>query len=438
MDALAYLLSLEHFGIKLGLDNIRALTRALDEPQRQYLSIIVAGTNGKGSVTAMVDTALRAAGYRVGRYTSPHLIRLEERFVLDGRAVPTERLRQVAEKLRHLIDRLLATGALAAPPTFFETTTAAALELFRRSNVQVAVLEVGLGGRFDATNVVDPVAGAITTIDFDHEEYLGERLEEIAAEKAGIIKPGMVVVTGEAKPAPRRVIDAACRATGARLVDALDGTHVTVRLADGYPVLRLKTPRHDYGEVRLALRGRHQVVNALVAVRLLEELAEGGLPVGAEAIARGLSEVRWPGRLDLVNVGDRHLLLDAAHNPAGARALAAYLDECHPGGVAVVFGAMRDKKVLGMFEALAPHMTSLVCTQPRTERAAPAALLAAKARPIVRCPVRAEPDPRRALELARADDPPLVCVTGSLFLVGEVLDCLGCPVETGVVRTGTT
>ncbi len=434
MDPLAYLFSLEHFGIKLGLANIAALVDALGRPHDHYTSLIVAGTNGKGSVAAMLDTALRAAGYRVGRYTSPHLVRLEERFVIDGRPVATERLTAVVGELQALVATLCAEGKLAASPTFFEVTTAAALELFRRSGVEIAVLEVGLGGRFDATNVVESVAGAITTIDFDHEQYLGETLEEIAAEKAGIIKPGMVVVTGERKPAPRAVIEATCRSQGARLVDAFDEVDLAVEIDAGFPLVRLRTPRHDYGWVRLGLRGRHQVVNGLVALRLLEQLPALGVPVSAEAIACGLTEVEWPGRLHLVETGDRRLLLDAAHNPAGARALAAYLSECHPGGLPVVFGAMRDKRVTGMFEALAPHLTRLVLTQPRLARAAPAEQLAWKARRVVCCPIAIEPDPLRAIDQASTDPAGTVCVTGSLFLVGEVLDRLGCPVAATPVR----
>lgn len=434
MDPLEYLFSLEHFGIKLGLDHIATLTRALDRPQEAYSSLIVAGTNGKGSVTAILDTALRAAGYRVGRYTSPHLVRVEERFVVDGRSVATDRLREVLGALHGLIERLAATGALAASPTFFEVATAAALELFRREQVQIAVLEVGLGGRFDATNVVEATAGAITTIDFDHEQYLGDTLEEIAHEKAGIIKPGMLVVTGERKPGPRRVIEEVAGVQGAQLVDALDGVELEIRTDAGRPLVRLKTPQRDYGWVRFGLRGRHQVLNGVVAVRLLEALERVGLPVPTEAIVRGLADVEWPGRLQLLEKGDRRLILDAAHNPAGARALAIYLDESHPAGLPIVFGAMRDKKVVGMFEALAPHATRLIATQPRIARAAPAAELAAKARATLSCPVTVEPDPLRALEHAWADGAGTVLVTGSLFLVGEVLERLGCDIHVGTVR----
>lgn len=420
MHPLEYLSELEHFGIKLGLDNIRAICAALGDPHRAYRSVVVAGTNGKGSVTAMVDTALRAAGYRVGRYTSPHLLSIEERFVIDGVPVPTTALHEVVSTLRDTVDRLRATGVLSTHPTFFEVTTAAAFELFRRASVDVAVLEVGLGGRFDATNVVTPVAGAITSIDLDHEQYLGATIREIAREKAGIIKAGMLVVTSEQQPDALEVIESACQERGARLVQAREDTVATVEVAGDRLRLRLATPHRRYGPLVLALRGRHQVGNAVVAVRLLEELEGVGLPVSADAIAAGVTQVVWRGRLEVLRLGGRHLLLDAAHNPAGAAALATYLREVHPGGLPLVFGVMRDKDAVGMLTALAPCATAIICTAPRMSRAMPATELADKARRVAAVPIDVEPDPRAALERAWTNQP-FACVAGSIFLVGEIV-----------------
>ncbi len=200
MQPLEYLFGLEFHGHKLGLDNIRAITDALGRPQDACPSVVVAGTNGKGSVCAMTSAALVAAGYRTGCYTSPHLVRIEERFAIDGVPVAPADLERVVEDLRALIDRLLADGRLQATPTFFEVATAAAFELFRRRGVEVAVLEVGLGGRLDATSVASPLAGAITNIALDHQQYLGATLAAIASEKAGIVKPGMRLVCGERAP----------------------------------------------------------------------------------------------------------------------------------------------------------------------------------------------------------------------------------------------
>src|SRR5512139_584597 len=212
MHPLEYLFGLEFHGHKLGLDNIRVITDALGRPQDACPSVAVAGTNGKGSVCAMVSAALRAAGYRTGCYTSPHLVRVEERFAIDGTPVAAAELEAVVEDLRALCGRLQADGSLQATPTFFEVATAAAFEIFRRRAVDVAVLEVGMGGRLDATAVASPLAGAITNIALDHQQYLGDTLEQIAREKAGIAKPGMRIVCGEQAAGPRGVIEAVCAA----------------------------------------------------------------------------------------------------------------------------------------------------------------------------------------------------------------------------------
>ena len=272
MDALQYLFSLEKFGIKFGLANIATLAAALGDPQTHFKSILIAGTNGKGSVTAMTDCALHASGVKVGRYTSPHLVRLEERFSIDGSPVDAAVLVGLVEEMRRLIDELLAKGSLESPPTFFEVTTAIAFEIFRRARVEVAVLEVGLGGRLDSTNIVQPIAAAITSIAFDHEQYLGNTLAAIAAEKAGVIRRGIPVVVGPVPAEARDVVVSMCELSGAEFVEADAGVQIESTSDGGRTSIRLTTPRRDYGRVPLGLRGDHQVPNAVVAVRLLEEL----------------------------------------------------------------------------------------------------------------------------------------------------------------------
>jgi len=291
MDSLDALFALERFGIRPGLDTSRLLTRAMGDPQSSYRSVIVAGTNGKGSVVAMADTALRAAGHRVGRYTSPHLQVLAERFVVDGEAISEWELCREAAQLHERVDRLQADGQLQHPPTFFEATTAIALSWFRRTGVDLALLEVGLGGRFDATNVVTPIAGVITAIGLEHQQHLGDTLEAIAIEKAGVIKAGMVVVTTETTPAIVALFEETCRQRGARLVRADEGTTVRIVSSGDRPEVQVTTPQCAYPPLRLGLVGAHQVSNATGAIRLLEVLSNAGIPVGADAIVTGLSTV---------------------------------------------------------------------------------------------------------------------------------------------------
>lgn len=425
MNPLEYLFGLEFHGHKFGLDNIRVLTDALGRPQEASPSIIVAGTNGKGSVCAMAAAALTAAGYRTGCFTSPHLVHVQERFAVDGVPVTASELEQVVEDLRALVDRLLADGRLRAVPTFFEIATTAAFEMFRRRGVDVAVLEVGLGGRLDATTVATPVAGAITNIAFDHEQYLGNTLAEIAFEKAGIIKPGMSVVCGERGPEPFAVIASACADRHAALIPAWDGVSAPVTMAAGLATIDLRTPDHAYGELTLGLRGRHQVQNAIVAARLLEALAGTATPVPAAAVEHGLRHARWPGRLDWIRLADgRRVLLDAAHNPAGAATLADYLRDAAPGGQPMVFGAMRDKDHAGMLRHLLPHASALVLTAPPTSRAADPDQLKTVALGIApEMRVAVESDPVRAMAVAWsiARD---ITVAGSIFLLGAVLPAL--------------
>ena len=425
MDPLQYLLTLEKFGIKFGLTNIQTLTAALGNPQTHFKSILVAGTNGKGSVTAMTDCALRASGLKVGRYTSPHLVRLEERFAIGGVPVETAVLTGLIDEMRALIDDLIARGSLESPPTFFEVTTAIAFELFRRAHVDVAVLEVGLGGRLDSTNVVEPIAAAITSIDFDHEQYLGHTLSAIAAEKGGVIRREIPVVVGPVPKEARDVLLSMCELAGAEFVEADAGVRIDSTNEDGRTSIHLITKIRDYGWVPLGLRGDHQVPNAVVAVRLLEEIARL-LPITPAAIAAGIRDVRWPGRLQMLQLpGGKRVLLDAAHNPAGAWALARYLRREFPQPLPIVFGALRDKDVSLMLRTLLPAASAMVITEPATPRAHSADELAAIARKLSSAvEIDVVPDPLHALERAWTYCP-VVCAAGSIFLIGNLLAGIG-------------
>jgi len=414
-SAREYLFSLEQLGIKLGLDQIRALVRHLDAPDQAFRSIVVAGTNGKGSTTAMVERGLRAQGYQTGRYTSPHLVDLEERFFVRGQPVGRAALDAAIERVRE------AAQGLPAPPSFFEATTAAAFEVFRGAHLDLAVLEVGLGGRLDATNVVSPIGVGITAIDFDHESYLGSTIEAIAAEKAGIIKPGIAAVLGNNPEPVRRVVLERCQDEGAEFIYAPDGVEIEVQVVNGLSRVRLKTPDADYGTVTLALRGRHQIENAVTAVRLLETLARrGGLPVGADAIRTALTDVEWPARLECRQWRGIDVLIDGAHNPAGARALAAYVEEVFPHRVPVVLGVMADKKIEAMASAFDSIASVIVCTAPASPRAERPESLARRVREVLpRREVIVCERPLDAVPAAAGRGTPVI-VAGSLYLAGEV------------------
>jgi dihydrofolate synthase / folylpolyglutamate synthase len=410
------LFALEAFGIKLGLDNIGRLCEALGHPERDFIPIHVAGTNGKGSVTAMVHAALTAAGIRTGRYISPHLVDLTERFVVNDAPIDPLTLQDVAARVVPLAEQLRAT--------FFEATTAIAFELFRREQVQTAVIEVGLGGRFDATNIVEAKLGAITSIGLDHQQHLGTTLAAIAREKGGIIKPGMTLVTGALPDEAAEPIAEIAAARGARVVRAADGVMVDAVMVDGRATLTAETAVDRYGPLTLALRGSHQIGNALVAIRVLEASRELGLRLPGDAIERGLSTVVWPARLEMIAVGHRRVLLDAAHNLDGARVLAAYLGRWHPERPVLVIGVMRDKDIDGILAELLPVTSTIITTQADTPRALPAGDLALRvaagdpSRPVI-----VEADPIAAVRRALADAD-IVCVAGSIFVAGAVRDGL--------------
>jgi dihydrofolate synthase/folylpolyglutamate synthase len=352
-------------------------------------------------VTALVDAALRAAGYRSARYTSPHLVRLEERFVIDGHEVATAQLEAAVAEVREAVDALVARGHLSQFPTFFECATAAAFVLFDSSAVDIAVLEVGLGGRLDATNIVTPLVCAVTTIDFDHQAQLGSTRQEIAAEKAGIIKPGVPVVTGRLPAAAEAVIDEVARAVEAPRVRALESVTLP-------------------GGVRPALAGVHQVDNAVVAIAILELLGPRGYNVPEPAVRRALETVEWPGRLERLQYGASEVLLDAAHNPGGARALAAYLRETGWTDATLVFGAMADKDARGMLAELVPATARVICTTANSPRAEAAAVLAGLASIVAGAgAVEIIEEPALALQRACALSRRVV-VAGSIFLIGPL------------------
>jgi dihydrofolate synthase / folylpolyglutamate synthase len=416
MDPCIYLESLVHLGQKFGLETIRTLCEELGDPQRAYPTLLIAGTNGKGSVAAYLDSALRADGLSVGRYTSPHLVRVNERIAIDGGEIGDADLDDGLRRFREVAERLQASGRLTAPPTYFEALTATAFERFRASAVDVAVLEVGMGGRLDATNVADPIVSAIVSIDFDHEAYLGATLGAIAREKAGVMRAGRVTVIGPMAAEARESLEAAAQEAGALLLPA--GREA--RWTEEAGAWQLETPPRVYRELT-PLPGAHQRDNLLVAVRVLEAASRAGLPVDLDRASAGLSRAEWPGRLQWIP-GDVPMLLDGAHNLAGARALAAHVATLGT-PIVLLFGAMRDKAVAAMAGTLFPLAREVIVTQPRQARAASAdEILAMTAGTNV--PRRAVPDVEEGLRAARErarEIRGVVVVAGSLYLIGEVL-----------------
>ena len=415
-----YLGHLEQFGIKLGLENIATLCEALGNPQDGFPSVHVAGTNGKGSVSAMLADILKGHGFRTGLYTSPHLARVEERIRVDGAAIPARRFRGLLEGLKMAIDGLMAGGRLAYHPTYFEVLTALAFLRFAERNVDIAVLEVGMGGRFDATNVVRPIVSVITTIARDHEKHLGSDLEEIAFEKAGIIKPGVPVVCGVRGGAALRKIRRIAREREAPLIEVFGRgrTFEARAFAGGYRfTYEGERGRYVYSP---GLSGRHQGTNAAVAIATAEVLARTWEPLDKPMIVKSVRETRWEGRLETVSRRPL-VLLDGAHNVEGAEALAVHIREIVRRPVVLVFAAMKDKDIRSMTRLLFPLCGTVVLTRVPYKRSASPEELAAAA-PAFKGKMLLEPDTRKAVRLGLAESrgrAPVV-IAGSLFLVGEV------------------
>jgi dihydrofolate synthase/folylpolyglutamate synthase len=422
---------------KFGLENITTLSEALGNPHRAVPCVHIAGTNGKGSTAAMLESILRTAGFRTGLYTSPHLERINERIRVAGDEISDEAFAAAWAKVHAAIESLMASGKLAAHPTFFECVTAMAFVAFAQAKVDFAVYEVGLGGRLDATNIVVPEIAVITPIDFDHENFLGHSIAEIAGEKAGIIKPGAWVVSATSRAESNGAVAADVIARRAAEQNAklfeLDQlwqlSHATHE--DGFyraTAAPLAAP-HDSVLLAPPLAGRFQIRNALAAATAAALLGEKTLAIPCAAIERGIASARWPGRLEKISSAPP-VYLDGTHNPAGARELARFWREnfaARP--IILVYGAMRDKAVDEIAGQLFPLAQTVVLTEPRQPRAISANLLAEMTAGLAANSLII-PDPREALEraialaatesLAADSAAAAVFATGSLYLVGDL------------------
>jgi dihydrofolate synthase/folylpolyglutamate synthase len=417
-DSVRFLYSLgnEIKTAKYGLERIRTLLEALGHPERLPRLVHVAGTNGKGSTCAMIESGLRAGGLRTGLFTSPHLVEPTERIRVNGCPVSADRFAAAFDTVHACAEELLDRGAIDLHPTYFETVTAMAFLLFRQFEVETAVFEVGLGGRLDATNVVEPELCVITPIDFDHEALLGKSLEAIAGEKAGILKRGVPAVFAAQRPEAQATLDRRAKELGVPVTNAAEKWHADdvnchargckFTLRDGRTV-----------HVECPLPGAHQLVNAIVAVAALDQLH-----VPASSIEQGIAGTRWPGRLEVVSECPE-VIVDGAHNPAGARALADYIGCFYRDRrVVIIYGAMRDKAVAEMAGILFPCADDVIATAPKQSRAVD---------PETIRELTDHPNLTTALDLAQALDiarrvpsNPVIFITGSLFLVGEALALL--------------
>ncbi len=409
-----------------GLDRIRTLLEALGNPQLSYPTAIIGGTNGKGSIAAMLTAIVRAAGHRVGVYTSPHLAVLEERLQVGGARISAAGLDAQLGVVFTAADKLIADGRLEEMPSYFEVLTAAAFRYFAEARVELAVLEVGLGGRWDATNVTRPRVAVIAPIALDHEQYLGDDVLAIAAEKAAVIPPGGMAVTASQSPAVMKVVRRHAEAVGATLWES-ESFPTVVRRND-------ERLRHtidcigrlrDYVGLEISLPGAHQVENAQCAILAAEALDRHRLRIGSDAIWAGLRSVQWPGRCEWLE-DSPPIVLDAAHNPAAAHALATYLwelrrrrafDRMH-----LVFATLSDKDSEGIAEAIYPLADNLIVTQAPTPRATPLEELMAIGAGSTPARRQAIDDPLDAIAAARQAAAPedLICVCGSTYLIGVV------------------
>lgn len=411
-EAVRYLLSLGHetIAMKLGLKNIQTLLYALGNPQNNFFKIQIAGTNGKGSTAAMLDSICRKAGIKTGLYTSPHLISITERIKINGQEISEEEFARIATHIKETAQKLVAEKQLETLPTFFEQVTAIALLAFK-NNVDVAILETGLGGRLDATTAAQAEIAGITQIAFDHQEILGNALAEIAAEKAAIIRPNTKAIIAPQDEEAMKVILKRCDECRVTPIIAEHNYIIKGITKDGKLIVEFNPNQKS---VCLNLRGRHQIINASVAISIAESLNAFGYNIAYSDIVEGLETATHAGRLEMWNI-EPPILFDGAHNVAGAKALHDYLKEFVSQPITLIFGAMREKEIDEIASILFPLAKEIILTKPDSPRAASLEPLAEKFN--VKIASTVEEALRTAKEITSHEG--LICVTGSLYLVGE-------------------
>lgn len=431
-EALDFIHGLNRFGTKLGLHNITKLLELLGNPHENIKIVHVAGTNGKGSTCAMIASILRSAGFKVGLYISPYLEVFNERMQVNGENISNEDLARLTEKVREKVFYMRENGL--GSPTEFEVVTAIGFSYFKEQAVDFLVLEVGMGGRLDATNVVTPLVSVITPISMDHQQYLGSTLRDISREKCGIIKQGVPVVTAPQEDEAMAVIEDTCRERNCSLTKVINSSvsrspdTISYRFVNGGikgMTFDLYTPKTDYPGLQIGLMGRHQLDNAATAVAAVEPLGNSGVNLSREAIYKGLKGARWPGRLEIMKEKPT-VLIDGAHNIAGIKTLKAVLEEYfYDRKKILVVGILEDKDYTEMLEELIPVADTVICTAPDNPRALSAARLAEAVSNIFQksqIKVYAQEKIEDALKLASslAADEDMVVFAGSLYMIGHV------------------
>jgi dihydrofolate synthase/folylpolyglutamate synthase len=421
-ETIDYLFALQKHGVKLALANSITLMEIMGSPQRKFRTVHVAGTNGKGSTSACIAAMLQAAGYRVGLYTSPHLVSFTERIRINGTAISEAEVVELAQSVRDACDGLKRSGAPGGMiPTFFEVTTTIAFQYFADQGVDLAVIEVGMGGRLDSTNVITPLVSVITNIDLEHTEFLGATLEQIAEEKAGIIKPAVPLVTGVKQQEVINLFERQATAKGAPMYRLQKDFRPEKRVPGVSQRFDYRGLTSNYADLRLNLIGRHQVDNACLALAAIECLRDGGFAVSEAVLRTGLERARWEGRME--QVAQRpDIYLDGAHNPASARALAGTISELKPlyRRLVLIIGILGDKDYRGILVELLRLADHVVVTKPQYSRALDIGVLTTEVRNLHASVATAETVAeaiKRAREKASAED--LIIATGSLYVVGD-------------------
>ncbi|MEE9151166.1 MAG: folylpolyglutamate synthase/dihydrofolate synthase family protein [Thermoplasmata archaeon] len=424
-EAIEYLFNLKIYGMSLGLERIEQLLKVLGSPHEDLKAIHVAGTNGKGSVCAMLSSILQSAGYKVGLFTSPHLISFEERIVVNGKQIPRDRVSLLVERIKPIAKSMKESGKFEHP-TFFEVVCAMAFEHFSEERVDYAVLEVGLGGRLDATNVKTPLVSVITSVDLDHTQVLGENLNEVAKEKAGIIKEGVPVICGVDQEEILAMIKNICKEKKCKVYSSKEQGRYTLKESNvDCQKFDIESNGNLYSDLEMRLVGEHQLKNALIALMTVDMLKRLGVAIPKKSVRKGIKNTRWPARLEMVQKNPT-VVLDCAHNPAGMRALSAAMNGLFSEAKkTLVMGIMRDKDIPGIVKETGTFADSIIITKPEFDRAAEPDLILTEAKKycddviIMKKVAKAI---NYAISNAKKDD--VICISGSIFNVSEAMGML--------------